>query len=82
MTRRASPSASSSPPPDDTSRPIPALPAWKAFVVQFTRESDASAVFAGRVEHLSSGRRLTFASADQLTVILRQLLAEVTAPIE
>lgn len=57
---------------------IPTLPAWKAFVVQFSRESsDVSGVFTGRIEHLSSGRRAHFHSADELVTSLEQLLAEL-----
>jgi arylsulfatase A-like enzyme len=37
---------------------VPTLPVYKAFVVQFTRETRSEAgIFAGRVEHMSSGRR-------------------------
>jgi hypothetical protein len=58
--------------------PLPELPAWKAFVVQFSRESGAHGEgFAGRVEHLSSGRRVRFASAQELLTSLEKLLAEV-----
>ena len=60
--------------------PTPALPAWKAFVVQFNRESRGNGAFAGRVEHLSSGRRVRFNSADELLAALRELLASVNAP--
>ena len=39
----------------------PELPTEKAFVVQLTRETDPSLEqFAGRVEHIASGRRLRF----------------------
>lgn len=61
----------------------PALPAWKAFVVQFSRETEPNAtVFAGRVEHLSSGRRAYFDSADELVDMMRRLLGDATAPVE
>jgi len=61
-----------------SSQPIPELPAWKAFVVQFTREvGPRSEIFAGRVEHLSSGRRARFGSAEELLAILQQQLAEI-----
>jgi hypothetical protein len=51
------------------------LPAWKAFVVQFSRETGArGGVFAGRVEHLSSGRRAHFNSAEELLAMLTKLL--------
>jgi hypothetical protein len=65
-------------PPDHVTEPVPALPAWKAFVVQFSRETGAQpGVFSGRVEHLSSGRRAHFSSAEELTSILTCLLAEL-----
>ena len=54
----------------------PALPAWKAFVVQFSRETGGS-VFAGRIEHLSSGRRADFSSPEELVATLRRLLDEL-----
>jgi len=58
--------------------PQPALPAWKAFVVQFARETDGSQpTFSGRVEHLSSGRRAQFNSEKELLTILARLLAEL-----
>jgi hypothetical protein len=60
------------------SKAVPALPAWKAFVVQFTREAGGvSGVFAGRIEHLSSGRRVRFGSPDELVKILERLLDEL-----
>lgn len=60
---------------------LPALPAWKAFVVQFSRESAGHAgVFSGRVEHLSSGRRAHFQSPEELVDTLEQLLSELAAP--
>lgn len=54
----------------------PTLPAWKAFVVQFSHDADGSARFCGRVEHLQSGRRARFNSADELSAALRRLLEE------
>jgi hypothetical protein len=60
------------------SSPQPGLPAWKAFVIQFSSESEvAGGVFTGRVEHLSSGRRAHFHSPEELVATLRQLLAEL-----
>ncbi|MBX3028312.1 hypothetical protein KF840_25760 [bacterium] len=58
----------------------PALPAWKAFVVQFSREADGTAQFCGRVEHLQSGRRARFTSAEELTAAIRRLLQEQGGP--
>ena len=58
--------------------PGPNLPAWKAFVVQFTREAGAgTGIFSGRVEHLSSGRRARFASREELLAMLTELLDEL-----
>lgn len=59
----------------------PALPAWKAFVVQFSRETRGPpGVFGGRVEHLSTGRRARFDSGEQLLTTLRRLLATIDDP--
>ena len=55
----------------------PALPAWKAFVVQFSRETTSVATCSGRVEHLSSGRRARFGSPAELLAAMDQLIAEV-----
>ena len=64
-------------------KPVPELPAWKAFVVQFSREAGTQAgIFSGRVEHLSSGRRARFNSAEELLTILRKLLDELGATAE
>ena len=57
---------------------LPALPAWKAFVIQFSRDADSlSGTFSGRVEHLNSGRRAHFDSPEQLLAVLGKLLHEV-----
>lgn len=56
----------------------PALPVWKAFVVQFSRETGAqTGTFAGRVEHMSSGRRGRFASTLELVAVLRTILDQL-----
>jgi hypothetical protein len=56
----------------------PTLPAWKAFVVQFSRETrPGGGVVAGRVEHISSGRRARFATPDELIAALATLLDEL-----
>ena len=61
----------------------PALPAWKAFVVQFSRETeDLSGPCSGRIEHLSSGRRAQFHSPEELLAILATLLDELGATQE
>jgi hypothetical protein len=59
----------------------PSLPAWKAFVVQFSRETAAgSGVFSGRVEHLHSGRRARFGSREALLATLESMLDEIKEP--
>lgn len=69
----AQPSAPTAP-----AQSLPELPAWKAFVVQFNRETQAQgSTFGGRIEHLSSGRRARFESAEDLLKALEKLLAEV-----
>ena len=53
----------------------PALPYAKAFVVHFSFETDAGLKRAtGRVEHLQSGRRATFASLVELLLCLVAML--------
>ncbi len=66
----------------EPNKPLPELPAWKAFVVQFTRDAGRMGVFAGRVEHLSSGRRARFNSPEELVTILGNLLDELKADNE
>ena len=53
----------------------PSLPYAKAFVVQFTAGTDAGLEHAaGRVEHLLSGRRERFDSADDLLLWIAAML--------
>lgn len=60
---------------------VPALPAWKAFAVQFSRQSGGGeSAFSGRVEHLQSGRRTTFASRDELVATLERMLDAADEP--
>jgi hypothetical protein len=59
----------------------PALPSWKAFVIQLSHDtSPESGVFAGRIEHLSSGRRQRFASGKELLSMVMCLLRGLDAP--
>jgi len=54
------------------------LPVWKAFVVQFSRETNTrKGTFSGRVEHMTSGRRARFGSTRELLAVLRRLLDEL-----
>jgi len=56
----------------------PALPTWKAFVIQLSQETTPkSGIFAGRVEHLASGRRERFASGKELLSAVMRLLREL-----
>jgi hypothetical protein len=57
---------------------VPMLPVYKAFVVQFTRETrSATGTFAGRIEHMSSGRRARFASKQELLAMLERMLEKL-----
>jgi len=57
---------------------VPTLPVYKAFVLQFTRETRSQAgVFSGRVEHMSSGRRARFASKQELLAALEQMVDDL-----
>ena len=57
------------------------LPVWKAFVVQFSLETNPRAGrFSGRVEHMSSGRRAHFASTRELLAVLEEMLGKLEEP--
>jgi hypothetical protein len=59
----------------------PSLPYAKAFVVQFASETDVGAGnVRGRIEHLKTGRRSRFASADELLARIMAMLAGADAP--
>lgn len=50
-------------------------------MVQFNRATDSpTGTFAGRVEHLKSGRRAHFDSPDALLAVFGRLLAELGEP--
>ena len=62
---------------DDAGQRGVRLPCARAFVVQFTSETDARLEHAeGRVEHMQSGRRVRFASAVDLLACIVRLLAD------
>ena len=65
-----------------TSSPeAPELPTEKAFVLQLTRETGPSLEpFAGRVEHIASGRRLRFEDFAAFRAAVTRLLAETRRP--
>ena len=64
--------------PDATASPeAPELPTEKAFVVQLTRETGPDLKpFAGRVEHVASGRRLKFGDFAEFQAAVTRLLTE------
>lgn len=72
--------------PGDTQSDVndePKLPSWKSFVVQLSHDTaPGSGIFAGRVEHLGSGRRQRFASGEELLSMVIRLLRDAGAPDE
>jgi len=59
----------------------PALPSWKAFLIQLSHDTTPdSGIFAGRVEHLGSGRHQRFASGKELLATVMRLLSDLDAP--
>jgi len=59
----------------------PELPSSKAFVIQISHDTTPdSGIFAGRIEHLGSGRRERFASGKELLATIMRLLSELGAP--
>jgi hypothetical protein len=59
----------------------PALPSWKAFVIQLSHDTAPdSGIFVGRIEHLGSGRRQRFASGKELLSAVMRLLSDLEAP--
>jgi len=61
----------------------PALPSWKAFVIQLSHDTTPeSGIFAGRIEHLGSGRRQRFASGKELLATVMRLLTDLGAQRE
>jgi hypothetical protein len=67
--------------PDSKEKPDtiePALPYWKAFVIQLSHDTTPeSGIFAGRIEHLGSGRRQRFASGNELLAMVMRLLSDL-----
>ena len=56
--------------------PVDELPTEKAFVLQLTRASGPRlATFAGRVEHLLTGRRARFATLEEFVAALGRFLS-------
>ena len=62
-------------------QPPPFLPSNRAFVVQFrSQPADASLLWQGRVEHLTSGQVLRFHAPEELLGFLARVLTEVQEP--
>ena len=62
-------------------QPHPSLPSNRAFVVQFrSQPADASLLWQGRVEHLTSGQVLRFHTREELLTFLARVLTEVQEP--
>ena len=62
---------------ETVSREAPELPTGKAFVLQLSRDTGpALRPFAGRVEHLATGRRARFASIEDFQAAVIRLLSE------
>ena len=58
----------------------PELPTGKAFVLQLNRETDpALRRFAGRLEHVSTGRRVRFDTLEGFLAAVARLLEEPRA---
>ena len=74
MAHDAAHEGAESPTPDRAHTP-PALPYAKAFVVQFSAETEPRLGTAtGRIEHLQTGRRSRFASVDELLARIMVML--------
>ena len=57
----------------------PRLPTGKAFVLQLSRDTgSALRPFAGRLEHLSTGRRERFETLEEFLIALTRLLTKAT----
>lgn len=66
-------------PSDPESRPP--LPQKKAFVLRFAEDSGPqSGLFAGRVEHVTSGDQAAFSSVEQFFSFVRLVLAKAEKP--
>jgi len=62
-------------------RAVAELPTDRAFVLQLTHDSGPGlAAFAGRLEHLTSGRRARFGTMEEFLAALGRLLGERQQP--
>jgi hypothetical protein len=61
----------------------PALPANRAFVVQFRAPpTEGSPTYDGRVEHLVSGQETRFHSLEELLAFMIRVLTDVHRPMD
>jgi hypothetical protein len=61
----------------------PALPANRAFVVQFRLPPpDGAPTYDGRVEHLVSGQETRFHSLEELLAFMIRVLTDVHRPMD
>ena len=75
--KRDKASASSAAQPVPVAGTADELPRTKMFVLQLSRDSGpGKGTFAGRVEHLSTGRRARFETLEELMAALSRLLSE------
>lgn len=59
----------------------PALPQKKAFVLRFAEDAGPqTGLFAGRVEHVTSGDQAAFSSVEQFFSFVRLVLARTERP--
>jgi hypothetical protein len=66
---------------DGRSMAGPAFPQRNAFVLQFTAESGPqTGRFDGRIQHVASGRQMTFGSLDELWSFVGQVLLAASGP--
>jgi hypothetical protein len=62
---------------ESSGSPSPGLPPKKAFVLQLKGDTGPTLEpFVGRVEHLSTGRRVRFTTLDEFLAALTRLLEE------
>jgi hypothetical protein len=63
--------------------PQPALPANRAFVVQFRALlPEGSPTYDGRIEHLVSGQEARFHSLEELLAFMIRVLADLQPPLD
>lgn len=59
-----------------------ALPAERAFVIQFRAQPDGGDLFVGRVEHMASGAACRFGSVEELVAFVGKVLAPAARAVD